>query len=231
MERTRLGNRLQARALKVLGSLTAGPEVDDLPAEQTPVPAPALSPETPDTPFSPGELTITETLAIGADIQWLEHAIEFRMADYTRTGSDAALPTAPPLPAGPDAWADLVRDLADEERLILILATAPHLAPEALDIFLVKNTSLDRRFSELGGVIGRAHAGLLPTAETARFLLAGDDIGRRIAFQKHLSPSAPLLQREMIRLDHQAPEEPALSALLLATETTLNAAFSPPPAT
>lgn len=178
-----------------------------------------------------GGLPITEVLAVGADLEWLGQAIEVRMTDYIQPGTNIAPPPAPPLPSGPDAWADLVRDIADEDRLILALTIAPYLAPEKLDVFLTKHAVFDRRFTEFGGVIGRAHGGLLPTAETARFLLAGGHIGKRVAFQQRLSPSGALLQRGLIRLDHQSPDEPPLSARLVATETTLNAALSLPPTT
>lgn len=44
-------------------------------------------------------------------------------------------------------------------RLALALALAPHIRPEALDIFFGKNQVYDRGFTEFGGVIDKSHSG------------------------------------------------------------------------
>ncbi|NJL13634.1 MAG: hypothetical protein HC913_11915 [Microscillaceae bacterium] len=52
------------------------------------------------------------------------------------------------------------------ERLILVLTLAPHVRPEALDVFFYPNAQ-NRDFTEFGGVKAKTHTGFLPTGETA----------------------------------------------------------------
>ena len=59
--------------------------------------------------------------------------------------------------------------MGSAERFVLMLASAPHLAPETLDPCFVRNTHLDRTFSEIGGLQGEKHSGILTTVETALF--------------------------------------------------------------
>src|SRR5690606_8811864 len=70
------------------------------------------------------------------------------------------------------------------ERLLLMLALIPHIYPQALDMFFHRNSSTERGFTEFGGLKGGAHSGFLPTGETAVFLLAGNDLGKRFKIQQ-----------------------------------------------
>ena len=56
-------------------------------------------------------------------------------------------------------------------RLALVLALAPHIRPEVLDVFFGKNQIYDRGFTEFGGVIDKSHSGFLPTGQTFCFLV------------------------------------------------------------
>ncbi|WP_198164770.1 ATP-binding protein [Roseateles depolymerans] len=127
----------------------------------------------------------------------------------------------PALPAG-SALAALHDSLGldADERLLLALALAPHLRPALLDLLFVRNRNLDRGFSEFGGWRGRSHGGFLPTAETAAFLLAGDDLARRVRLRQALDEEAPLRREGLLRLDHDGPGEPWFAgALQLSGET------------
>ena len=66
-----------------------------------------------------------------------------------------------------------------DEQVVLMLALMPHLCPQVLDIFFANNKNFDRPYTEFGGWKGVSHGGFLPTGETAAFLLAGEDAGRR----------------------------------------------------
>lgn len=117
---------------------------------------------------------------------------------------------------GPGDYAALVREagLGADERLVFALALAPHLRPQLLDLLCVKNRDLDRGFAEFGGWKGRSHAGFLPTAETAVFLLAGERLAPRLAAQRLLDEDAPLRRHGLLRLQHDGPGEPWLGAAL-----------------
>jgi hypothetical protein len=201
------------------------------------------------------ETALTEGAAnaqvLAREIDWLEAVMSARFAAYgAEAGRAPSGPTEPPPPpplqpahhahpphSPPGPYASLVHELAlgAPERLLLALALAPHIAPERLDAFLLPNAATGRRFTEFGGVPGQWHAGFLPTAETALFLLAGMHRPRRIALQQALfGPEQPLLRRGILVLDHRHPEEPPLSAALRLSAAGLHrliqgADYLPPP--
>ena len=131
------------------------------------------------------------------------------------------LPPPPPLPKRGGGWVDTLRGLdADPEtRLVLLLALAPHLAPELLDPFLTENRGTGRRFTEFGGWLGGTHNGLLPTVETALFLLAGRDHPRRLAARRLFHPAQPLLAQGLLQLhnDH-AGDPPGAARLTISSD-------------
>jgi hypothetical protein len=126
----------------------------------------------------------------------------------------------PPEPVHPKSmYAGIVThyQMTAEERLILLLALVPHIRPQLLDVFFVKNGNMDRGFTEFGGLRPNNHSGLLPTGETALFLLAGEDLERRFAFQYLFDGEHFFAQHSILRLDPAHPGEPPLSGLLSVT--------------
>ncbi|WP_034411017.1 ATP-binding protein [Derxia gummosa] len=133
------------------------------------------------------------------------------------------LPAPPALTPGSD-HAELVTRLAlgPVERLVLALALAPHLRPQLLDTLFLRNSTLDRGFSEFGGWKGKLHGGFLPTCETAAFLVAGDDLAARLALRQQLDDDAPLRREGVLRIEHDAPGEPFFSAPLRIADEYLD---------
>jgi hypothetical protein len=161
---------------------------------------------------------------IDAELGWLEAVMAARFAAYGGDGEGDMPHGPPPLDQASGAYADQLRalDLSPEERLILVLALAPYVAPAVLDPFLLHNQATGRRFTEFGGVTGQTHAGFLPTAETAMFLLAGDDRRLRIALEPLFGRDRPLVRSGLLRTDHRYPDEPPLSVLLRLSEPALH---------
>lgn len=187
-----------------------------------------------------------ETLAanaafIGAEIAWFREVIDqrFNLHAGKRHQSDAvALVAPPPLPDHGAPYPDVVRglDLGPAERLVLILAYLPHIRPDLLDPFLIQNQSVQRRFTEFGGFTGQTHGGFLPTAETALFLLAGEDVEARLRWRTLFGADHVFQRRNVLVLDRRQHDEPPLSAALalapeylerLATGRAYHPPFSP----
>ncbi len=105
-------------------------------------------------------------------------------------------------------------DLGFYERLVMALALIPHLCPQALDSFLLNNRTLGRPYTEFGGWHGKSHSGFLPTCETALFLLAGNDIAKRLQMMSLFEHSSVLLAQRILVLEYGEPGEPANSAAL-----------------
>ncbi len=138
------------------------------------------------------------------DISWLESIIETALALYFKNDSKYQTITDihPIQPHDHDtsAYTRVVRkyDLSFQERLMLILALMPHVKPQGLDLFLIKNKNLDREFSEFGGVKDEKYNGFVPTLETVCFLLGGADmLEKRLDFMKTIHKNH-ILYREGI---------------------------------
>ena len=171
---------------------------------------------------APGDAAAANAACLEAETEWFRDVLDLRLrvhaGEHGPCDPLAGLPP-PPLGAGPAPYAAAVRalGLGPAERLLLILAYLPHVSPHVLDPFFIRNQALDRPFTEFGGVPGASHGGFLPTAETAAFLLAGDDLQARLRHQHLFHPDHPLHARGVLHLQHRHPDEPRLSAALQVT--------------
>ena len=108
------------------------------------------------------------------------------------------------------------------QRIILLLALAPHIRPQLLDVFFIKNSTFDRYYTEFGGLKGRFHSGFLPTGETAAFVIAGDDIAERIRVLDFFKPEYYFAKANILKLNLRSNQEPVLSSGLEISEEYLN---------
>jgi AAA+ superfamily predicted ATPase len=131
---------------------------------------------------------------------------------------------APDLSNQESIYAHFVRhyQFKQEERLVLILCLIPHLKPELLDPFLIKDSVIGRYYTIFGGVAGQNHNGFLPTGETAIFLIAGNDLLARNTALKIFDVSHHFHVFNILKLDESKMGEPRLSGLLSISEETLS---------
>src|SRR4030095_1955448 len=66
-----------------------------------------------------------------------------------------------------------------DEWVILMLALVPHVQPNFFESIITEHLPSGGDFPEFGGVKGSNHRSMLPTGETAQFILAGNDIEKR----------------------------------------------------
>ena len=131
------------------------------------------------------------------------------------------------LPA--DGWLDGVvqpHELSFAERVVVMLALMPHLAPQNLDIFFAQNKDFGRQYTEFGGWKGLSHAGFLPTGETAAFILCGEDAERRKEVVRLFRKDQWLYRQNILRLEGAGEGEPFLSGQLRACEEFLSRVLS-----
>lgn len=130
----------------------------------------------------------------------------------------------PPLDDDSSIFAGIVREyrMNFDERIVLILALLPHVRPQVLDLFFTHNKNTERAYTEFGGLKGKNHAGLLPTCETAAFILAGDDLARRFEIIKLFESDHFFARQAIIRLEQKAEGEPFLGAALIMESDFLN---------
>ena len=170
---------------------------------------------------------------LGQELDWLVQVIGWRFQRYFGTAKDPAGPAAQGMPPPPrlpkptpggSAWAALLQQqrATPAERLALVLAVAPHLRPQALDVFFTRNHTFDKPFAEFGAAAGTGAAAAAdgaagvfqPSGQTLAFLLAGDDLVARLALLPLLAPGHWLAAQDLLRLAPTEPGTPLLRGAL-----------------
>ncbi len=138
------------------------------------------------------------------EFEWLEQVIQYAVSSYLmhegyeNTWLTVEAPNLSDDEGG--AYASFVHDneLNIYERLAMVLAMAPHVYPEKLDVFFGKNQLYDRSFTEFGGYIDNAFNGFLPTVQTLLFITCGVDSSLRNDVNKSINPKSFLIQEQII---------------------------------
>jgi AAA+ superfamily predicted ATPase len=156
---------------------------------------------------------------IQQELAWFEEVLDTRMKLYfgQECGYGSIGEVAPPeYKKEKGYYIDFIRSYrcSSAERLMLMLTLAPHVRPQLLDVFCVKNATYDKGFCEFGGVKGVTHGGFLPTGETALFLLAGEDLDSRMEAEKLFRASHPFFTNQILQLQEAGPNEPYMSGAL-----------------
>jgi len=156
-----------------------------------------------------------------AELAWLSSVIDARMAVHRgdETPRASVFEIEPPA-LDPEAsiYGNFVHhyEMGLAERLCLLLALAPHVRPQLLDVFFEPDEKLGRGHTEVGGIHGKMHGGFLPTGETVLFVLAGDDLGGRFACQRLFDRDHWFARHNLLRLEPPPPGEPLLCGHLVA---------------
>ncbi|WP_163397786.1 ATP-binding protein [Flavobacterium fluviatile] len=106
-------------------------------------------------------------------------------------------------------------NLTETDVLLLGLALAPHVKPDFLSSIMAEYLPNGGELPEFGGIKTKNHRGILPTGETAQFLIAGNDLDERIAFYNYLHNQSFLYQKAIIKIEAVPNGEPKLSGLLI----------------
>jgi hypothetical protein len=101
-----------------------------------------------------------------------------------------------------------------EEFILLLLGLAPHLHPNFFGKIIAEHLPEGGDFPEFGGVKGANHRGFLPTGETAQFVIAGDDLEKRLDVQRLLGPEHWFSKEHILWLEPVPEGEPVMSGRL-----------------
>jgi hypothetical protein len=164
---------------------------------------------------------------LAAELQWLNQVINARMNLYWGKTSDhkTIYDIEPPdLTQDDSYYAQVVAhyNMNFDERIILLLSLVPHVQPQLLDVFFVKNADYDRGFTELGGIKGKNHSGFIPTGETAAFILAANSLEGRFHVTELFGEDHFFQKHKILHLVNPASDEPFLSGVLSIYTEYLN---------
>jgi len=125
-----------------------------------------------------------------------------------------------PLNGSPDPLSTIVANnqLSAEEAFIIMIALAPHIEPDFFDRIIQSNLSKTGDFPQIGGNRGKNFRGFLPTGQTALFLLAGDDIEKRLAVQQFFNPDHFFQTNRILWLDDAPDGEPKMSGKIILSQ-------------
>jgi AAA+ superfamily predicted ATPase len=102
-----------------------------------------------------------------------------------------------------------------EEYIILLLALMPHIQPNFLDAVIQQYLPNGGDFPEIGGVKGNNHRGMLPTGETALFIIAGNDINKRMQATQYFSTDHFFAKESILQLEFVKDGEPRMSGKII----------------
>jgi len=106
-------------------------------------------------------------------------------------------------------------NLSEIDILILGLSLVPHMKPDFLSSIIAEYLPNGGELPEFGGIKTKNHRGILPTGETAQFLVAGNDLENRISFYNYLHNQSYLYQKGIVKIESVPNGEPKLSGLLI----------------
>lgn len=161
------------------------------------------------------------------ELQWLRQVIDTRINLYWQrdTTYNSIYEISPPdLSDDESMYAKVLQyyNFSIAERIILLLALAPHIMPHLLDVFFIKNADYDRGFTEFGGSKGQHHGGFLPTGETAAFILAANDLTIRFQLLEIFSEDHFFSKFNILKLVRTVAEEPYLSGTIVISDEYLS---------
>lgn len=105
--------------------------------------------------------------------------------------------------------------LSDDETVILLLALMPHIDPGFFTAVVAQYLPDGGDFPDFGGVRGKNHRGILPTGETALFVLGGYDLGKRTEMMRYFAEDHFFSKNSVLFLESVESGEPKMSGRLV----------------
>lgn len=150
------------------------------------------------------------------ELRYLDNLIRHRINQYTDDEYDMD-----DLDLNLHEWQLPLRDyvqknkLSNDEAVLLLIALAPHIKPDLFDnaIYAVLKDNTD--FPVIGGVKGRNCRMFLPTGETALFLVADGNLGRRLELQRLFGAENYFWEHKILWLEDMQNGEPSMHGRLV----------------
>ncbi len=106
-----------------------------------------------------------------------------------------------------------------DEWIILLLALVPHVSPNFFETVIQEQLPNGGDFPEFGGVKATNHRSMLPTGETAQFVLAGTNTEDRLRIHQYFAEEHFFFKQNILWLEPVKEGEPVMSGrIILAQE-------------
>lgn len=116
----------------------------------------------------------------------------------------------------------LERPTSHEEAVVLLLALVPHILPHFYDDIIKELFPEGGELPEFGGVREGNHRGMLPTGETAQYILAKNNLYQRLEVQKLFAPEHWFASQNVLSLEEVKEGEPLMSGRLILSNEVIH---------
>lgn len=113
------------------------------------------------------------------------------------------------------AWRSFIPIQQYSEWLVLMLSLAPHVSPNFFESLILEHMPSGGDFPEFGGVKAANHRSMLPTGETIQFIIAGDDLEKRLQLQDLFRDTHFFYQQGILWLEPVKEGEPIMSGRIV----------------
>lgn len=144
---------------------------------------------------------------IREDLHWLESLIRARYAIHHEKKEAPAKIPSPPVLKGESIYRDMLKEFkfTAGERVVLLLALIPHVAPYFLDDVWMSISE-----SKEPARMKPQKTGTIPTVDLALFLLAGDDLEKRFYYQQMFDQESFMRRSGMLIMENETASTPFL---------------------
>ena len=112
--------------------------------------------------------------------------------------------------------------LTIEEYIVLLIALIPHVQPAFFENLIQNFLPQGGDFAEFGGVKGANQRTILPTGETALFIVAGNELPRRLLMQQMFGAEHFFYKEKILWLENVKEGEPVMSGKLLLSQDAID---------
>ncbi|MEM6721428.1 MAG: ATP-binding protein [Bacteroidota bacterium] len=149
-------------------------------------------------------------------INYIKQAVRFRLADISGSDKEIEFPEHDFANDSSEFSKFVIEnELKINEILILLLSMLPYIAPGFLTNILSEYFPEGSDFPEFGGVKGKQYRGIIPTGETAIFIIAGNDFKSRKAMLPVFNEDHVFAKKSILSLGNVPEGEPRISGNLL----------------
>ncbi len=157
------------------------------------------------------------------DLKWLTAILENCIGSFINHKQHTARLSPPAFKPPVSIYQQFIKsfELNTEERIILLLALLPYVSPYLIENVLIKFGIENKQIPEIGGIKGSTHGGVIPTGETALFLLAGNDLQKRLECSLYFSPMHKFYSKNILKLEETMSYEPETSGAISVSKDVL----------
>lgn len=102
--------------------------------------------------------------------------------------------------------------------IILMLGLVPHISPNFFESIIQEQLPAGGDFAEFGGVKATNHRSILPTGETAQFIIGGADIAERLQVQQNFNEEHFFFTNNILWLEPVKEGEPKMSGRIILAQ-------------